>query len=84
MATQVLTKIDVESTTVFGLGDILPRSLWAPYRTAAPAFVRGSERVADGSAGDGSCFSGAFVAIALEGAVALGVYGIWLVLHLFR
>jgi hypothetical protein len=84
MATQVLCKIDVESTTVFRLGDILPKSLWSPYRTAVPAFVKGSERAADGSAGDGSCFTGAFVAFALEAVAALGVYGVWQVWHLLR
>jgi len=84
MATQSLCNIEVESEQVFRLGDILPKSIWSPYRTASPAFVKGSERAADGGAGDGSCFSGAFVALALEAVAALGVYGIWQLWHILR
>lgn len=84
MATQTLNQIEAESTNVFRLGDVLPKSLWTPYGSAAPAFVKGSERASNGSAGDGNSFSGAFVAIALEAAAALGVYGIWQVLHFLR
>ncbi len=84
VATQALTKIEVESTNVFRLGDILPRTLWAPYRTAAPAYVKGSERAADANAGDGSCVTGAFAAFVFEAAAALAVYGIWQVLHFLR
>ncbi len=84
MATQVIGKMEVESTDVFRLGDILPKSLWAPYRTAAPAYAKGSERASSGSAGDGSSITGAIMALALEAAAALGVYGIWQLWHFLR
>jgi hypothetical protein len=83
MATQVLTKIQDESNNVFRLGDILPKSLWAPYRTATPAFVKGTERASDGRAGDGNCFTGAILAIAVEAVAVLGIYVIWQVLRFF-
>ena len=37
MATQVIGKMEVEST-VFRLGDILPKSFWTPYRKRNPRF----------------------------------------------
>ncbi len=84
MATQIVTKTGIESNNAFRLGDILPRSLWSPYKTSTPAFVKGSERASDGSAGDGNCFTGAFVALAIEFVAALAVYGIWLLWHFVR
>ncbi len=83
MATQVIGKMEVEST-VFRLGDILPKSFWTPYGSAIPAFVKGSEHASDGSAGDGNSIAGAIVAIALEAAAALGVYGIWQLWHFLQ
>jgi hypothetical protein len=84
MATQALHNIEVESTNAVRLGDVLPASLLGLYRSAVPAFVKGSRRATDGRAGDGNCFNGAFVAIALEAVAALGVYAIWHFWHLLR
>jgi hypothetical protein len=83
MATQVLTKIQDESNDVFRLGDILPKTLWSPYRTASPAFVKGTERASDGRAGDGNSFTGAILAIAFEAVAVFGIYVMWHVLRLF-
>ena len=84
MATQVLTKIQDESNDVFRLGDILPKSLWSPYRTVTPSFAKGTERASDRRAGDGSCFTGAILAITFEGVAVLGIYVIWQALHFIR
>lgn len=83
MATQVLDKIEVDSSQVFRLGDILPR-LWSPYRTATSESVKDTEYGPEQSAEDGSCIKGAFVAISMEAGAALAIYGIWQVLHFFR
>jgi hypothetical protein len=84
MATQVLTKIQDESTNAFRLGDVIPASLSAFYRAAVPTFVKGTERASDGSAGDGNCFTGAILAIGIEAVAVLGIYVSWQVLHLVR
>lgn len=84
MATQVSRQIDVESIGALRLGDVLPNSLWAPYRTATPSFVKGSERASDGDAGDGNCINGAMVALAFEAVAAFVIYGIWQFVHLLR
>lgn len=82
MATQALNNLEVESTAVVRLGDVLPASLLDVYRDAVPAFVKGSERASDGSAGDGNSFNGAIVAIALEAAAAFAVFAVWQIWHL--
>ncbi|MGA2889751.1 MAG: hypothetical protein ABSE51_17020 [Terracidiphilus sp.] len=84
MATHVLQQFDAESSNVFKLGDILSGPAWATCRAGAPAFARGSDRASDGSAGDGSCFNGAVVAIAMEVSVVIGVYGLWHVWLILR
>jgi hypothetical protein len=84
MATQVFQKPDSGSTNVFRLGDILPNSASANCRAGIPASARGSERSSDGSAGDGSCFNGAIVAIAMEATAVLGLYGLWHIWHILR
>jgi hypothetical protein len=84
MATQVLNNTEVESTNVFRLGDILPKSQWAPYGTATPAFVKGSERGSNASAGDGDCLNGAIVALGMEAIAALVIYGGLQLWHMVR
>lgn len=84
VATRVLNNMEVESTDPVRLGDVFPASLLEAYQSALPAFAKGSERASDGSAGDGHCFSGAFVAIALEAVAVLGAFGIWQLWHFLR
>jgi hypothetical protein len=45
---------------------------------------RNTDFAAEACEEDGNCIKGFLVAICMEGAAALGVYGIWQIWHLFR
>ena len=66
------------------LRDILPGPGWAPYRAPTQAFPRPVEREQDESVEEGSCVKGMLAALAIEGVVALGVFGLWHAWHLIR
>ncbi len=66
------------------LRDILPGAAWAPYRAPTRLLATVSERVSETNQSKGNCVKGLVVAIGLEGATALGVFGIWHAWHLVR
>jgi hypothetical protein len=65
-------------------GMFLPGPGWAPYRAAARPLPHKRELVPEECEEDGSCVKGFLVGIGLEGAAALGIYGIWQLCHLVR
>ena len=90
MAIPVLNKLEVGPSRTFLLRDVPAGRVLAPSVSEAPVFGRKTDCMSasnaeDGSgAQDGSCAVGFCVAIGLEAAVALGLYGIWQVFHIFR
>jgi len=90
VASPILNALEAGSSRTFLLRDDLAGSVLTPSVSEAPVFRRktdcmSSSNAEDGSgAQDGSCAVGFCVAIGLEAAMALGLYGIWQVLHIFR
>jgi hypothetical protein len=84
VATQVLNQIEIESSQPFMLRDILPGAAWAPYRAPARPAAKELECACTTNEEDGNCIRGFVVAVALEGAMALGVFAGWQVWHLIR
>lgn len=82
MASQALNQFEIEPPQPFMLRDILPGPGWAPYTASARPLARGASRAPDANADEGSCLKGVLVGIGLEGAVALGIWGLWQVWHL--
>jgi hypothetical protein len=81
VATQVLNQFEIESSQPFMLRDILPGAAWAPYRAPICAVANDMECAIEANEVDGNCVKGFVVAISLEGAMALGVFGLW---HFWR
>jgi len=69
------------------LRDILPGPAWSPYQPQ-PRLQPSIKVVARSSkqrvVKDGNCVKGLLVAIALEGTVALSVFGVWHLWHIIR
>lgn len=84
MASQAINEFHRESPQPFMLRDVLPGPGWAPYRAAARPLPHKRELVPEECEEDGSCVRGFLVGIGLEGAAALGIYGIWQLCHLVR
>jgi hypothetical protein len=84
VATQVLNQFEIESSQPFMLRDILPGAAWAPYRAPTCPIANEMECASDAIEEDGNCVKGFAVAIGLEGAMALAVFGIWHAWHLIR
>jgi hypothetical protein len=80
VATQALGNFEMEPTQPFMLRDILPGPGWAPYK-ASEGRIDCTSRA---EVVPGSCLKGAVIAIMLESAAALVVYGAWQVWHLIR
>jgi hypothetical protein len=66
------------------LRDILPGAAWAPYRAPARPLAPDTDSVSDANEKEGNLLNGLLVALCLEGAMALGVFGLWQVWHLIR
>jgi hypothetical protein len=84
VATQVLNQIEIESSQPFMLRDILPGAAWAPYRAPVRPAANELDCASPTSEEDGSCIRGFVVAVALEGAMALGIFSAWQIWHLIR
>ncbi len=80
MASQVLSEFQVESSEYVLPGDAISGPIWAPSAFEVPSLATPLESCAE----DGSCVKGFFVAIGLETAMALGLYGIWQAWHILR
>jgi len=66
------------------LRNILPGAAWAPYRAPTHPLAPATDCVSDANEKEENFLKGFVVAICLEGAAALGVFGLWLVWHLIR
>jgi hypothetical protein len=66
------------------LTDICPGSGVASFVCEAPAFVEEKDGLYIPTAKGLSGARGAMMAIGIEGAAALGLYGMWQLWHLFR
>jgi hypothetical protein len=84
VAIQALDEFHHELTQPFLLRDVLPGPAWAPYQAGVRPLPRNTDFAAEACEEDGNCIKGFLVAICMEGAAALGVYGIWQIWHLFR
>jgi hypothetical protein len=84
VASQVLNQFEIESSQPFMLRDILPGAAWAPYRAPTRPLAPDTDRVSDANEKGEKCLKGFVVAVCLEGAMALGVFGLWHVWHLIR
>lgn len=84
MASQGINEFHRESPQPFVLRDGQPGPGWAPYRAAARALPHKKVVVPETCEEEGNCVKGLLVGIGLEGAAALGVYGIWQLCHLVR
>ena len=84
VASQALNQFEIESSEPFMLRDILPGAAWAPYRAPTRPSEAVTEGVSDTNEERGNCMRGFLVAIGLEGAAALGFFGIWHALQLLR
>lgn len=81
---QVLNEFDDESSDSPMHSDALAGPVWVSSLSEALAFAREADRLSKSCAEDGSCLQGLAVAIGLETATVLSLYGIWQVWHLFR
>jgi hypothetical protein len=84
VASQALNQFEIESSQPFMLRDILPGPGWAPYTASARPPARRAIRVPHAGMDEGSCIKGTLVALGLEGAAALGAFGLWQIWHLIR
>jgi hypothetical protein len=84
MATQSINQFEMELPQTFMLRDILPGPAWAPYQPQPRPSIKVIARPSNERVDAGSCAKGLLVAIALEGTVALGVFGIWQLWHFIR
>jgi hypothetical protein len=84
VATQVLNQIEIEASQPFMLRDILPGAAWAPYRAPVRSAANELDCACTTSEAGGSCVKGFVVAVALEGAMALGIFSVWQIWHLIR
>ncbi|MGD0630249.1 MAG: hypothetical protein ABR987_12905 [Terracidiphilus sp.] len=84
MASQTLNELHRESPQPFMLRDVLPGPGWAPYWAPARPLPGAADFASKACEEDGSCVKGLVVAICLEGAAALSVFGIWQLWHLIR
>jgi hypothetical protein len=82
VASQALNQFEIEASQPFMLRDILPGAAWAPYR--APTRPLATTTESDTNEEEGNCLKGFLVAISLEGALALSVFGVWHGWHLMR
>ncbi|MGA2169313.1 MAG: hypothetical protein ABSG62_13975 [Terracidiphilus sp.] len=81
---QVLNEFEFKFSVAPMHSDVFAGPVWAPSESEAPAFAREPDRLSESGAEDGSCLQGLAVAIGLETATVLSLYGIWQVWHLFR
>jgi hypothetical protein len=84
MATQLINQFELELPQTFMLRDILPGPAWAPYQVQYRPSIEQIARPSTEKEEDGNCAKGFIVAIAMEGMLALGVFGIWHFWHLVR
>ncbi len=84
MASQALNEFHRDPPQPFLVRDILPRPGWAPYRAPVRPLRHDLRFVPEASEEEGSCVKGLVAAICLEGAAALGIFGIWQLWHLIR
>jgi hypothetical protein len=66
------------------LRNILPGAAWAPYRAPTRPLAPDTDCESDANEKEENCLKGFVVAICLEGATALGAFGLWHVWHLIR
>ena len=83
MAGHTLDEFHHEVTQPFMLRDVLPGPAWAPYQARMRPLPRNADFSSE-ACQDGDCIEGFLVAVCIEGAAALGVYGIWQLWHFFR
>jgi hypothetical protein len=79
-----MNEFEPETPQPFLLRDVLPGPGWAPYRAAAFPLPQDREVAAKPYEEDGCCMKGLLVGIGLEGAAAMGIYGLWQLWHLIR
>jgi hypothetical protein len=84
VATQVLNQIEMESSQPFMLRDILPGAAWAPYRAQSSPAAEEMKSACEASEENGNCIRVFVMAVALEGAMALGIFSAWQIWHLIR
>jgi hypothetical protein len=84
MATQAVNQFEMDLPQTFMLRDILPGPAWAPYQLQYRPSSGEVAHPSDEKAEDGNCAKDFLVAIAMEGTLALGVFGIWHFWHLIR
>jgi len=84
VASHALKEFHRDTPQPFLLRDVLPGPGWAPYRAAARPLPEIRKIVPETYEVEGSCIKGLLVGIGLEGAAALGVYGLWQLWHLIR
>ena len=84
VASQALKDFETESPQPFLLRDVLPGPAWAPYRAAARALPRVVDDAVGASEHEGSAVRGLLVGLGLEGAAAMGIFGLWQLWHLIR
>lgn len=84
MAIQILYDFEVESSEPFLPKDIPSRTARVLSVSEAPAFATETDCLQESTAEDGSYLKCILVAIGLEGAMALGFYGLWQLWHHLR
>jgi hypothetical protein len=84
VATHVLDDFEVESSQPFQPRDFSSGSERALSGSEAPPFAPETYCLQESSAEDGSCVKAILVATILEGAMVIGIYGLWKAWHLFR
>ncbi len=84
MASPALIEFDVQTPRAFLLTDLLAEQETALRADRRSAVARHADRLSGAEVESGSCMKGFFVAIALEAALTLSLYGAWRLLHILR
>ncbi len=82
MLSQVGIESEAAQTSALMGADVFARPMLPPSFAEAAAWVTEADNLSAASAHDGDCLIGFSVAIGLEAAMAIGLYGIWRVWHL--
>jgi hypothetical protein len=84
VANRALDDIEVELSEAFIFRGVLADPALASSVTEIPVFASKPGCLPESGVEDGSCLKGFFVAIGLEAAMALSIYGLWQVWHILR
>jgi hypothetical protein len=86
VASQLLNDLEVEvkASDSFLLRDVLPGPAWAPFGPETGELRRAVDYVSVAMVEEENCPRAVLVALCVEGAVAVGLYAGWHLLHAIR